>query len=110
MYFSNACFIGPETGSCYAARPRYWREEGYRALPCSDQLNFACEKNRRYALPMEPPQRFWSSAALTEPVDDYVGLRPYTRLLPPRRLGPIRRRHLLRRILAGSGGGYPLYL
>jgi hypothetical protein len=115
VYGLHACIclcvsVGPEAGSCYAARPRYWREEGYRALPCSNELNFACEKNRRYALPVDPPQRFWSAGALVaEPTpslaDGIVGLRPYSRLRPPR-FSPLLRRHLIRRLI---NSGY-LYL
>jgi len=105
-------FIGPDVGSCYAARPRFWREEGYRVMPCSDQLNIACEKNRRYALPAaSAPQRLWTEAAaavaLASPAANEIVRpgRPYVRLFPGR-LSTLRRRHLLRRLLTS---GY-LYL
>lgn len=102
---------GPDRDSCYAARPRYWPAEGLRAFSCSAELNYACEKNRRYALPaVEPPQRYYSAAEPAvlvaagdiDPVPGLTGRRALQRLRP-RLLTPLQRRHLLlRRYLANS--------
>ena len=45
---------GPEEGGrCWACRPGRWGE-GVREFSCKDNLNFACERNREFPIPIPP--------------------------------------------------------
>ena len=45
---------GPEEGGrCWACRPGRWGE-GVREFSCKDNLNFACERNREFPVPIPP--------------------------------------------------------
>ena len=43
----------PGTNQCYGCRPSQW-SEGVRSFPCSSNLNFACERERRFPQPRPP--------------------------------------------------------
>jgi hypothetical protein len=45
---------GPEEGGrCWACRPGRWGE-GVREFSCKDNLNFGCERNREFPIPIPP--------------------------------------------------------
>jgi len=86
---------GADDTQCWACRPGRWFE-GVKAFPCSENLPFACQRRRAYALPL-PRSR------------PRIYRRPRPRSRPI--LRPVRRGGIFRRRISGSIKNNPyLYL
>jgi len=94
-----------EGGLCYACRPAR-RGEGVRAFPCTDNLDFACERQRAFPLPIPTrPHLYTGPVAAVR-----AGVRSCTGCRRRRFRGRGLRRRLLNRQLALSHIGHNPYL
>jgi len=94
---------GGDGGNCWAGRPNFW-DQGVRSFPCSENLNFACERQGRFPVHVPrrpttyidplPPPNYIGSGHVQFP-RRRLGLTGRRRVNTRRRLGLARRRYLI---------------